>query len=93
MAFFKKDVLIDNPQTLSGDTNCLGNFERIIIMCNKKVIADGKADHILYCKEEMEQARLKQPCIVQMCNAIGVKQSTLDIKEIADFLIEKRRKE
>lgn len=68
------------------------NFERIIIMCNKKVIADGKADHILYCKEEMEQARLKQLCIVQMCNAIGVKQSTLDIKEIADFLIEKRRK-
>ena len=62
------------------------NFERLIIMCNKKVVADGKTKEVFYYEDIMEKARLKQPCLVEMSNRIGAGTTGLDLDAIADFI-------
>lgn len=66
------------------------NFERLIIMCDKKVVADGKAKEVFYYEDIMEKARLKQPCLVEMSNRIGAGTTGLDLNAIADFISKTR---
>lgn len=57
------------------------NYERTIVMCQKKVLADGKTKDVFFQKDIMEKAMLKQPVIVRIANQIGMKENTLDIKK------------
>lgn len=62
------------------------NYERTIVMCQKKVIADGKTKDIFFRKDIMEKAMLKQPALVRIATSIGVKENTLDVNRLADYI-------
>lgn len=67
------------------------NFERLIIMCNKKIVADGGTDEVFYYKDIMEEAKLKQPCVVEVSDQIGAGKLGLDLEAVALFIKENRR--
>ena len=67
------------------------NFERLIIMCNKKIVADGRTDEVFYYKDIMEEAKLKQPCVVEVSDRIGAGKLGLDLEAVARFIKENRR--
>lgn len=62
------------------------NYERVIVMCQKKVIADGKTKDIFFQKDIMDRAMLKQPALVRIANKIGMTDRELDVKELATFI-------
>lgn len=62
------------------------NYERTIVMCQKKVIADGKTRDVFFEKEIMDKAMLKQPALVRLATRIGMEKNTLDVKEIAEYI-------
>ncbi len=64
------------------------NFERLIIMCNKKIVADGRTGEVFYYKDIMEKAKLKQPCVVELSGRIGAGELGLDLDAVARFIRE-----
>ena len=62
------------------------NYDRVIVMCQKKVIADGKTSEIFFQKDIMERAMLKQPALVRIAQALGMKENTLDVKALASCI-------
>lgn len=62
------------------------NYERVIVMCQKKVIADGKTKDIFFRKDIMDRAMLKQPALVRIANKVGMTEHTLDVKELAAYI-------
>lgn len=66
------------------------NFERVIVMCRKKVLADGRTEDIFYRKDLMELARLKQPCIVELASRIGMRERTLEAEAVGRFLLDEK---
>lgn len=69
------------------------NFERVIVMCRKKVLADGRTEDIFYRKDLMELAGLKQPCIVELASRIGMRERTLEAEAVGRFLLNEKRGE
>lgn len=61
-------------------------YDRVIVMCQKKVIADGKTKDIFYQKDIMDKAMLKQPSIVQIAQGIGCKEHILDVDKLGKYL-------
>ncbi|MCD7909226.1 MAG: energy-coupling factor ABC transporter ATP-binding protein [Clostridium sp.] len=64
------------------------NFERLIIMCNKKIVADGRTGEVFYYKDIMEKVKLKQPCVVELSGRIGAGELGLDLDAVARFIRE-----
>ncbi len=62
------------------------NYERVIVMCQKKILADGKTEEVFFQKDIMEKAMLKQPTIVRIATGIGMQENTLDIKTVAAYI-------
>lgn len=62
------------------------NYERTIVMCRKKVIADGLTKDVFFEEEIMNRAMLKQPALVRIANKIGMQKNTLDIREVAEYI-------
>lgn len=62
------------------------NYERTIVMCQKKVIADGKTKDIFFQKDIMEKAMLKQPALVRIATKIGMEENTLDTNRLAAYI-------
>lgn len=62
------------------------NFQRLIIMCNKKIMADGRTEEVFSYKEIMEEAKLKQPCIVELSHRIGAGKQGMDLDAVAQFI-------
>lgn len=67
------------------------NYNRVIVMCQKKVIADGLTKDVFFEKEIMNRAMLKQPALVRVASRIGMEKNTLDIQEVAEFIKERRK--
>lgn len=63
------------------------NFERLIIMCQKKVLADGRTRDLFYRKDLLEQAGLKQPCIVTLAEEAGMSERTLETETVGNYLL------
>ncbi|BDF35728.1 ABC transporter ATP-binding protein [Lachnospiraceae bacterium] len=59
------------------------NYERVIVMCRKKVIADGYARDVFFQKDIMDRAMLKQPAIVRIAEGAGLQGNILDVQEMA----------
>lgn len=66
------------------------NYERVIVMCQKKVIADGRTKDVFFQKEIMDRAMLKQPALVRIARAIGMKENTLDVSKLASYIKENK---
>lgn len=64
------------------------NYERVIVMCQKKVIADGRTKDVFFRKDIMDQAMLKQPALVRIAEAIGLGENTLDVSRLATYIKE-----
>ena len=62
------------------------NYERVIVMCKKKVLADGRTEDVFFQKDIMEQAMLKQPALVRIATKIGMQENTLDVKRVAEYI-------
>lgn len=62
------------------------NYERTIVMCQKKVIADGKTKDIFFQEDIMKRAMLKQPALVRIATNIGMIENTLDSNRLADYI-------
>lgn len=63
------------------------NFERLIVMCQKKVLADGRTEDLFYRKDLLEQAGLKQPCIVTLAGEAGMSERTLETEVVGNCLL------
>ena len=64
------------------------NYNRVIVMCQKKVLADGKTEEVFFEKEIMDRAMLKQPAVVRIATKLGMTKHTLDVKELAQYIRE-----
>ena len=67
------------------------NYPRTIVMCQKKVIADGKTEQVFAMKDIMDRAMLKQPVMIQLGNCIGMEDISLDINRLAQFIKNKTK--
>ena len=62
------------------------NYDRVIVMCQKKIIADGRTKDVFFQKDIMEKAMLKQPPLVRIATGIGMQENTLDVKMAAAYI-------
>lgn len=62
------------------------NYDRVIVMCQKKVIADGKTEDVFFQEDIMEKAMLKQPALVRIASALGMTEHTLDVQKLANYI-------
>ena len=62
------------------------HYERVIVMCDKKILADGKAEDVFFRQDIMGQAMLKQPAIVTIATEIGMPEHTLDVRKVAEYI-------
>ncbi|MEG1074227.1 MAG: ABC transporter ATP-binding protein [Ruthenibacterium sp.] len=59
--------------TISHDMDfVVENFSRIIVMANKKVVTSGTPEEIFWNFDALNQAMLKQPYVIRMCNTLGI---------------------
>lgn len=70
--------------TISHDMEYVAeNFDRIIVMAHKNVIADGNKKDILYQPDVLKEAHVKPPLSAQIAQAMGIRGKVLNLKELA----------
>lgn len=57
------------------------NFERVIVMANKKVVTSGAPKDIFWNFPALEEAMLKQPYISQICNSLNLGTGIITLEE------------
>lgn len=68
----------------------LENFDRVIVMADKKKIADGSARDIFWNFDVMEKAALKPPAICELASAMKLPGSVITDEELITALKEVR---
>lgn len=63
------------------------NFERVIVMANKKKVADGSAKDVFWDERVMEAAALKPPAICSLAGKLGLSGSIVDEDEIVEAIL------
>lgn len=70
------DELIKRDKTVIIITHdmefVIDNFERIIVMANKKIVTDSNAHDVFWDFDVLERANLKQPSISKLGNELGI---------------------
>lgn len=68
--------------TISHDMEfVVANFDRIIVMANKKVVTTGTPKEIFWNFTALEQAMLKQPYISKLCGSLGLGGNIISLQE------------
>lgn len=67
----------------------VSNFERIIVMANKKVIGDGNKKDIFKESEMLSVGKIKAPYISNLANELSMDKSILTIDDFAEKFSEK----
>lgn len=65
------------------------NFERVIVMANKRKIADGSRKDIFLNKTVLEEAALKQPAICAIADKLGFDQDILTEDELLQAILKR----
>jgi len=65
------------------------NFDRVIVMADKKVVASGTPRDIFWNFDVLEKARLKQPYVSRLCRALGLDGELLYMDEAVQAIREK----
>lgn len=47
------------------------NFERVVVMCDGMIVADGNARDVLYSEDVVRKARLVEPVVVKLAKRLG----------------------
>ncbi|GAB2479697.1 hypothetical protein GCM10027063_21950 [Promicromonospora xylanilytica] len=69
--------------TISHDMDFVAqNFDRLIVMANKRVVRDAPTDEIFYDDGVMAAASLKAPGLVDLAKAVGSPEVGLDIDRL-----------
>jgi len=58
------------------------HFERVVVMANRKIIADDSARNIFWNQEILEKSMLKQPYISRVANRLQIGGNILTINEL-----------
>lgn len=71
--------------TISHDMEfVVNNFDKVIVMANKKVIKAGSSVDIFWDFDVLEQAMLKQPYVSRLCHDLGIDGKVVTLKEAAE---------
>ena len=62
------------------------HFPRIIVMSNKKIIADGTPQDVFWNLPILEEAMLKQPYVRRICHELGVGDRIIRMDEAVDAI-------
>lgn len=62
------------------------NFERVIVMANKRKIADGNKRDIFWNFDVLERSSLKQPAISSLSHDLGMNERILSIQEMMQHM-------
>lgn len=84
------DSLVREGKTIITITHdmefVVNNFERVIVMANKKVVEDNHKQEIFWNLGVLEEAMLKQPHISRLSNTLNLNEKVLDINQMIDVL-------
>lgn len=74
--------------TISHDMVFVANhFERVVVMSNKKIIADGRAKEVFWDFPVLEEAMLKQPYVSRICHQLGLCDQVIHMDEAVDAIV------
>ena len=74
--------------TISHDMEYVAeNFDRVIVMAHKNVIADGEKRDILYRMDTLREAHVKPPLSAQIARAVGIRDKILNLKELSAAIL------
>ena len=62
------------------------SFERVVVMANRKVIADGSAEQIFSDDTTLTQARLRRPEIAQLARDLNLSRSALKLADVLPLI-------
>jgi energy-coupling factor transport system ATP-binding protein len=66
--------------TISHDMEfVIENFDRIIVMADKKVVGDANKREIFWDFDLLDKAALKQPVVAQLANRLDMKRNIINI--------------
>jgi len=71
--------------TISHDMEfVVNNFEKVIVMANKKVIEAGSPAEVFWDFDVLEQAMLKQPYVSRLCHDLGIEDKVVTLEEAVE---------
>lgn len=65
------------------------NFSRLILMADKRVIADGKPENIFWNFEALKKARLTQPCVSRVCRSLDIGGNIIHLEDAVEALMQR----
>lgn len=78
--------------TISHDMEFVAaNFERVIVMANKKVIKSGTPQEIFWDFATLDHAMLKQPYVSRICHALNLGGNIISSDHAAKAIVEAMR--
>lgn len=73
--------------TISHDMEFVAeNFDRVIVMAHKNLIADGAACDIFYQPEVLADAHVKPPVCTEIAQALGLEEKVINLEELVAAL-------
>jgi energy-coupling factor transport system ATP-binding protein len=74
--------------TISHDMEfVVKNFERVIVMANKKIVTSGSPSEIFWNFEALETSRLKQPYVSQFCKALNLSRGIVTMEDTVQAIL------
>lgn len=74
--------------TISHDMEfVVNNFDKVIVMAQKKIIKEGSPKEIFWDFESLEKAKLKQPYVSRVCKMLGIDGNIIAIDEAVEKII------
>ena len=64
------------------------NFSRVVVMSQKKVIADGSPKEIFWSFPILEEAMIKQPYVSRVCRRLGIGGQVTEMDEAVTAIIQ-----
>ena len=58
------------------------NFERVIAMANKEIIADNNAKEIFWNQDILDESKIKKPQIAEVAERLGIAGNILYMDEL-----------
>ncbi|MGE6368760.1 energy-coupling factor ABC transporter ATP-binding protein [Planococcus kocurii] len=64
----------------------IDHFKRIIVMANRRIVADDQAIAIFYQEEILKESMLKPPAVAQMAALLNIPHAVLSKKELIEYI-------
>ncbi|WP_444641857.1 energy-coupling factor ABC transporter ATP-binding protein [Caproiciproducens sp. R1] len=74
--------------TISHDMEfVVNNFDRVIVMANKKVVTSGAPSEIFWNFEALEKSMLKQPYVSRLCKTLNLGGNIVTMEETSQAIL------